>query len=224
MMIVLKQLPATCLNQPVLVNRTCRVPLKISLRVLAGSRGWVRSTNLFSEKTLTENFLKDILSLSLPNEVVRSLSLSYGSDTALNPGTKNQGVGDYTTCISLFLCPKSLLSALKNLPFWWSGLSEQLLDAAVQTDFLLHRPKIEPLRGGLQLNQGVAIMRNHAQEPTKSNKLTTYVSLIAKFTLLDSNKHTIAEDLTFTQVKPLSEHIPNSIIKFKAMVQAEGSL
>ena len=158
------------------------------------------------------------------NPYTSSINPSLPHEAARFEPRKNQGVGDYTTCRSLFLCPKSLLSTLKNLSLWWGGLSEQLLDAAVQTDFLSHRPKIEPLRGGLQLNQGVAIMRNHAQEPTKSNKLTTYVSLIAKFTLLDSNKHAIAKDLTFTQVKLLSENIPNSIIKFQAMINPEYSL
>jgi len=67
-------------------------------------------------------------------------------------------------------------------------------------------------------------MRNYTQKPTKSNKLTRHVSLNSVFTLFDRNKQIIAKDLTFTQAKPLSEHIPNSSIKFQAMVQAEGSL
>jgi len=113
-------------------------------------------------------------------------------------------------------------------PLWWALLGTlrggwfpvssccNLVESATQ--------RLQPKSGGYIPNTGETAMRIHAEVPTKSKKLTTYVSLIAKFTLLDSNKHAIAKDLTFTQVKLLSENIPNSIIKFQAMINPEYSL
>jgi len=71
------------------------------------------------------------------------------------------------------------------------------------------------VRGGLKLYKGETAMRNHTQKPTNS------VSLKSIFLLLESDKNLITSSLTFEQVKPLSEHINGSIIKFQAMVRVE---
>lgn len=81
---------------------------------------------------------------------------------------KNNGVGDYTMCESLFLCPKSFLSILKNSSLWWGGLLEQLRYAAFETNMKSRRPKIRTFAGGLQRNNGVATMLNHAQSATRT--------------------------------------------------------
>ncbi|SHE19257.1 hypothetical protein [methanotrophic endosymbiont of Bathymodiolus puteoserpentis (Logatchev)] len=94
---------------------------------------------------------------------------------------KNNGVGDYTLCRSLFLCPKSLLSTLKNPTLWWERLLEQLRYAAVQANMNSHRPKIEPFSGGLSLNNGASQMHNHTQKP-----LTIHVSPIKDPETLDN--------------------------------------
>jgi len=87
--------------------------------------------------------------------VILSLEYSCKSMRRFEP-RKNNGAGYAPLGAWLFLCPKSLLSTLKNLPLWWGGLLEQLRYAAVQADMNSHRPKIEPLRGGLSLNNGAS--------------------------------------------------------------------
>ncbi len=196
--------------------------------VLAGylNRAPIHSANLLYEKILTEKYWKDILPISLPHEVIVHFHFRVNG---LNPGTENQGVGDYTMCISLFLCPKSVLSKLKSTSLWWGGLSVQLLDAAVQTDFLSHRPKIEPLRGGLQLNQGVAIMRNYAQVPTKPNNLTKNVRLVSLFNLVkrtnqgNQGNQVIFTGLSFAQaISLINQQTPPLLIKFSRMQEASS--
>jgi len=68
----------------------------------------------------------------------------------------------------LFLCPKSLLSPLKNPPLWQARLLEQSLCTAVQTNMNAYRPKLEPFGGGLFLSKGDLPMNNHAQVPKLS--------------------------------------------------------
>jgi len=75
--------------------------------------------------------------------------------------------------------------------------------------------KFAVLRGGLKSNPGETAMRIHPPKPTN------HVSLKSIFLLLDSDKNLITSSLTFEQVKPLSEHIKGSIIKFQAMVRVE---
>ncbi len=128
---------------------------------------------------------------------------------------KNNGVGDYTQCRSLFLCPKSLLSTLKNLSLWWGRLLEQLRYAAVQTNMNSHRPKIEPFRGGLPQNNGASHMYSHAKNSNKKNTPISSVRLKSFFLLLNADKQLIASDLGFEQVKPLADNIRGSLIKFQ---------
>ncbi len=71
------------------------------------------------------------------------------------------------------------------------------------------------VRVGLQPYKGETAMRNHTQKPIN------YVSLKSIYLLLDCNKNLITSSLTIEQVKPLSEHIKGSIIKFQAMVRVE---
>ena len=124
-MIALKQSFALCPDQPVLAGCTSWVPLESTLRVLAGSRGWVHSANLFYEKTLTEKCCKAILSLSLPHEVI-------GTAT---PGKTGQKRPLYTV---VFLCPskiintglfrvKSFMVGFIRHPSWWLVPCIQLL-------------------------------------------------------------------------------------------------
>jgi len=159
------------------------------------------------KNTLTHKDYMFTLNLSLPHGVIR-----------FEP-RNNQGVGDYTTCRSLFLCPKSLLSRLKNLPLWWGGLSEQLLDAAVQADFLPCRPKIEPLRGGLHLNQGVAIMRNNTQNlanSSQTNPQKTYLPKKAVFNLV-TTKEILFKNLALPEALALFLSHPQARVKFSRM-------
>ena len=71
---------------------------------------------------------------------------------------------------------------------------------------------------GLKLNTEAVMPKNHAQVPTETNTLNSSVNLTSLFSLFDSKRKPIATSLTFDQVKPISEHIPNSIIKFERMV------
>ncbi len=97
--------------------------------------------------------------------VTHLLEYSCRSMRRLNP-VKSKGVGYTPTGVWLFLCPKSILRSLKNLPLWWGGLLERYsLYTAVQPTFLPHRPKTEPLSGGLSLSKGDSHMTNHTQEP-----------------------------------------------------------
>ena len=208
-MIALKQSFALCPDPSVLAGCVYITPL------------YGTSSNLFGywrliKKGLTYKFWKAILSLSLPHEVV-------GICTPFCPG-QNRPV-----FLLVFLCPQKIINK-GSIPIKTSMVgcvrrlsSRSFLDDSADlmqpasNDFAL-------IKGGLKSNPGETAMRNYAQAPTKPNKLTAYVSLKSVFTLLDNNKHIIAKDLTFTQAKPLSEYIPNSSIKFQAMVQAEGSL
>ncbi len=80
---------------------------------------------------------------------------------------KYQGAGVAPlTGNTLFLCPKSVLTSVKRALLWWGGLLEQFLCTAVQTSFLLHRPKFEPFSGGLQSNIGVSPMTSNTQKPS----------------------------------------------------------
>jgi len=158
---------------------------------------------------------KDFINL-LNKPVTYSLEHSCKIMRRFEP-RKNLGAGDCILCKSLFLCPKSILSVLKNLSLWWGGLSEQLLGAAVQTDFLPRRLKLEPLRGGLQLNQGKAAMRTSIQNSIKTRNHSLNTRLKSLFLLRDSQRKTIASGLNFEQIKPLSEHIKGSVICFDRM-------
>jgi len=120
----------------------------------------------------------------------------------------------------VFLCPSKIISTgvIRIKPFMvgcirhpsgWpflDGIANLLQSAS--NDFAI-------IRDGLKSNPGETAMRNHTQKPTNS------VSLKSIFLLLDSDKNLITSSLTFEQVKPLSEHIKGSIIKFQAMVRLE---
>ena len=68
------------------------------------------------------------------------------------------------------------------------------------------------------LTHGGTIMPNqYAQVPTKANTPTINVRLKSLFTLRDANREIIADHLTFEQVKPISERITGSVIKFSRM-------
>jgi hypothetical protein len=59
--------------------------------------------------------------------------------------------------------------------------------------------------------------KNNAQELSQIKTLIPSVNLISFFTLQNSNRKTIAQDLTFNQVKSISEDIKDSVIKFQKM-------
>jgi len=131
---------------------------------------------------------------------------------------KNNGVGDYTMCRSLFLCPKSTLSALKDLSLWWGRLLEQLRYAASETNMNSHRPKCQTFCGGLSLNNGASQMpKSHTTNPRKPNAPSLNTRLKSLFNLCDANRNTIASSLTFEQIKPIADRINGSLIKFDRM-------
>jgi len=55
-------------------------------------------------------------------------------------------------------------------------------------------------------------MRNHTQEPTNKPKLKSI------FFLVDSNRKTIATDLSIEQAKPISSRISGCLIKFQDLL------
>jgi len=128
---------------------------------------------------------------------------------------KNNGVGDYTQCRSLFLCPKSHLSTLKNLSLWWRRLLEQLRYAALETNMNFHRPKSQAFSGGLFQNNGASHMHSHAKNFNKTNTPILPVRLKSLFLLLNADKQLIASGLGFEQIKPLADTIRGSVIKFQ---------
>ncbi len=65
--------------------------------------------------------------------------------------------------------------------------------------------------------EAVMLQHSNTQEPTKTRTLTSSVNLISLFILKDSNRKTIAQNLTFNQVKPISKHIKKSVVKFQKM-------
>ena len=69
---------------------------------------------------------------------------------------------------------------------------------------------------------GLNFSEEETEMRTSSPKVTAYVSLKSIYLLLDHNKNLIASSLTMEQVKPLSERIKGSIIKFDRMVNAAG--
>ncbi len=197
---------AFCLDQPALAECICGAPLYNAWPILVGNRGVVHSANLFSEKTLTEKFWKAILLSSLPHEVI-----GIGVPKPQRRMPLNCGIFMRKISVHRYVDLGKTVERLTSSLGWYANL--------IQVDSI-----IGVMWSGLKTYPTEAIMPNYAQAPSKSKKLIKYVSLKSIFILLDNNKQIIAKDLTFTQAKPLSEHIPNSIIKFQAMVQAEVSL
>ncbi len=120
----------------------------------------------------------------------------------------------------VFLCPSKIISTgLIRIKFFMVGCVMRLSSRSFLDDSAnLMQPASNDFalkRGGLKSNPGETAMRNNTQKPT------CHVSLKSIFLLLDSDKNLITSSLTFEQVKPLSEHINGSIIKFQAMVRLE---
>jgi len=135
---------------------------------------------------------------------------------------KNNGVGDYTQCRSLFLCPKSHLSTLKNLSLWWGRLLEQLRYAALETNMNFHRPKSQAFSGGLFQNNGASHMHSHTKNFNKINTPILSVRLKSLFLLLNADKQLIVSGLGFEQVKPLADAVRGSVIKFQRFEKVGG--
>jgi len=127
---------------------------------------------------------------------------------------KSKGVGYTPQGVWLFLCPKSILSKLKNLPLWWGGWLERYsLYTASETNFLPHRPKYQTFSGGLSLSKGDSHMTSHAQ------KLTIPVSkkYQSRFNVLTRTGRSIARKVLFTQAVQLKNQTPTVLIKFDSM-------
>lgn len=69
----------------------------------------------------------------------------------------------------------------------------------------------------ITVKEKAMLQHSHTQQPAKLKTLSLSVNLISFFTLQDSNRKTIAQDLTFNQVKSISEDIKDSVIKFQRM-------
>ena len=122
-----------------------------------------------------------------------------------------------------FLCAKSQFTVM----FGWVRQSKDWLVPFV--------PVLQPcsvrhhdcsLVVGSKTLQTEAIMpiHNRTTKPPKTNTLTSSVSPKSIFFLIDSNRNTIARDLSFDQAKPISKYITGSLIKFQKMVVEGGVL
>jgi len=118
---------------------------------------------------------------------------------------KNSGAGVAPLGNTLFLCPKSVLSPLKNLPFWWIRLLEQFRYTASETNMKFHRQKYQTFRGGLSLNNGASHMHSYTPNFPKINTPNLSVSLKCFFIRLNTEKPFIVLPLRFKQAKPLAK-------------------
>jgi len=162
---------------------------------------------------LTSNKTTANLTVPPPYEVVE-----FGS--SFNQGQKRPVLS------LVFLClPKIINTGLVRVKAFMVGVlvssrACRFLDPVFQTSTSTAQ-SLEASDGSLKTTVKESAMSQHSQiqNPTKANTHTNSVSLKSIFSLLDSNKNPIASSLTFEQVKPLSEHIQGSVIKFQAMVK-----
>jgi len=120
---------------------------------------------------------------------------------------------------AVFLCVKSQFFIIM---LDWARQSKDWLGSLIPVDQLrsVRHHDWSHVVGIKTLSTEAVMPKIHTQIPTKQ-KPTNHVSLKSIFLLLDSDKNLITSSLTFEQVKPLSEHIKGSIIKFQAMVRLE---
>ncbi len=121
--------------------------------------------------------------------------------------------------LAVFLCVKSQIYIFMSN---WVEQPKGWLESFVPVrQFYLFRHHNWRYVVGFSTLQTEAIMpRNHATKPI-SKAQTKTVSLISIFSLFDSDRKLITSSLTFQQVKPISEHINGSVIKYQAMISAE---
>jgi len=114
---------------------------------------------------------------------------------------------------SLFLCPKSIMVGVLG-----SVRACRILDPVYQPGTSAAQSLVT-LGGSLKTTVKELAMSLHSYvtKPSKNNTSTLKVSFKSIFFLIDSNRKTIADSLTFDQVKSLSDQVPNSIIKFQKM-------
>jgi len=133
--------------------------------------------------------------------------------------SESQGAGDCTiNGESLFLRPKFIMVGVSG-----GACACWILDPVVQPDTSTAR-SLDAFCGSLKTTVKELAMSLHSYvtKPSKNNTSTLKVSFKSIFFLIDSNRKTIADSLTFDQVKSLSDQIPNSIVKFQKMVKVEG--
>lgn len=119
---------------------------------------------------------------------------------------------------AVFLCAKSQFIVMLS---WVGSLRRGRVVCPIVQPIQLDT-MIGLMLSGLKTLHTEAIMpKSHKTNPSRKNTLTNHVSLKSIFSLLDSNKNLITSSLTMEQVKPLSEHIRGSIIKFQTMVRVE---
>jgi len=148
-----------------------------------------------------------------PKPATHLLDYSYRSMGRFQT-RKSKGVGYTPLGVWLFLCPKSILSKLKNLPLWWGGWLERYsLYTASETNFLLHRQKYQTLRGGLSLSKGDSHMTNRTQKLTNSVSKKSQ----SRFNVLTRSGRSIARKVLFTQAVQLKNQSPAVLIKFDSM-------
>ena len=127
----------------------------------------------------------------------------------------------------VFLCPLESIKAgsIRFNSFMVGVLGSRkacrLLDPVYQLNALTAQSLVA-FGGGLNTTVKELVMsqHNYTQEPTKNNTPTLNVRLKSFFVLHNANREIIADHLTFDQVKPLSEHITGSLIKFDRMGEA----
>jgi len=122
------------------------------------------------------------------------------------------GVSRY---LAVFLRSKSQFIVMLD---WVRPSKDGLVPCIQYANLIQFDSIIGVMWSGLKFKHGGNLMpKTHGQEPIKTNKRTSNVSLTSLFSLFDSKRKPIATSLTFDQVKPISEHIPHSVIKFERM-------
>jgi hypothetical protein len=106
---------------------------------------------------------------------------------------------------ALFLCPKFVMVGVLG------GFKPAVSYVTVDQPGTSTARSLVAFVGSLKIDIGETAMRNHTQKPT--NKL----SLKSLFFLIDSNRKTIATDLSIEQARPISSRINGSFIKFQRM-------
>jgi hypothetical protein len=134
--------------------------------------------------------------------------------------TTPEPTGQKAAIFAAFYCPSEIIDAgliriksfmvgcighLSGWPVPVAGCSNPVQPAT---------QRLLPKSGGYIPYTGETAMRNLTQKPTSP---TLNVRLKSLFTLVDTEKRTITENLSFQQVKHRADRINGSIIKFQKM-------
>ncbi len=144
-----------------------------------------------------------------------SILNTHSQKTSVGIGlSKLNGVSRFN---AVFLCAKSQFIVMLG---WVGSRKTGRLRLADRPTYSVRLHDWPHVVGFKNLINGVNLMTKFkSKKPNKKHTLTSCVNPISLFLLLDSQRKTIAQGLTFDQVKPISEHINGSVIKFQKMTE-----